>query len=217
MSSKRAIPLIGAFLATPTLTAGFQPLAADAHDLRSASTGSVAIVDNDGAGAALKAEMLRLGPAEKLAIAGDRVGFAAPVFRFAAPGVQKSDGRQIAYDAAKRTNTDIPECRGKTTTKTSGAKTATKSNDRTNTDIPECRGNAVTKNSGAKTVPKANDRTNTDIPECRGNALTKSSGAKTIQKSNDRTNTDIPECRGSAAKKSVKPSPSPTPKPRPKS
>jgi hypothetical protein len=201
MSNNRFLPILGAILATPALTAAFEPAQAHDIDARSRLDGPPASAASGQAAETLKTELLRLAPADKLAISGDRLG-ASPADDLGltrAPTVLKGGGAEYAERAAApRTHTDIPECRAPSADAKSAGGGGTGVAPRTNTDIPECQA-AAAKGSGAAGAGAAL-RTNTNIPECLSpNASAKGAGASGWGGSM-RTNTDIPECQAAAAK-----------------
>ena len=195
MSNNRFLPLLGAVLATPALTAAFEPAQAHNADARTRLPGSPTTAASSQAAEMLKVELLRLAPADKLAIAGERLG-ASPADDLGlirARTVLKGGGMELAERAAApRTNTDIPECRGASADAKGAGASAAGTALRTNTNIPECLSpNASAKSAGASGLG-ASMRTNTDIPECQA-AVAKGAGASAAGTAL-RTNTNIPEC-----------------------
>ncbi len=197
MSNNRLFSFLGAVLATPSLTASMAPAMQNDVDPRAIQGATAPGVATDRTIVALKAEMLGLSPAEKLAIAGDRLGssFDESSSRAGAHSVLKGGGAYYADAAAPlRTNTNIPECQGSNVGVKGAGATGVDTAPRTNTDIPECHSPSMgAKGSGATGFGTA-PRTNTDIPECLSPSMgAKGSGATGFGTA-PRTNTDIPEC-----------------------
>ena len=143
MSNKRFFPLLSAVLATPTLTAAFGSAAAHDVDPRTMRSSLPPSEVMSFAGETLKAELLRLRPADKLAIAGDRIGASAAI-KFGPDRdrrLLKGAGVYLAErSAAPRTNSDIPECHASNAGVKGAGATGSGVAPRTNTDIPECQG-----------------------------------------------------------------------------
>ena len=195
MSNNRFLPLLGAVLATPALTAAFETAQAHDTDAHTQLTEPSANAISSQAAETLKVELLRLAPADKLALAGDRLG-ASPadaVGLARARAVLKSGGVELAERAAApRTNTDIPECRGASADAKGAGASGAGAALRTNTNIPECLSPAASAKGAGASGSGASMRTNTDIPECQASAA-KGSGASGAGAAL-RTNTNIPEC-----------------------